>query len=248
MYTGIELKEPVFEIGFKSYIYGDAAVELACAADRISGEHGVPIIITPQCVDIYRIAKATRHILVFAQHADSLEPGKGAGSVLLEAVKAAGAVGVMLNHAERRQTLSEIRRTIQRADAVGLVTMVCADSPEEALAVAQFHPNILLTEPPDLIGTGRSVGTENRRFVADSVANIKRIDPQIVVFSGAGIKCGRDVGDIIRLGAGGTGSATGVLHASNPPAMIAEMVAALKAAWLETVSRPEQVAISRQEK
>jgi len=237
MYTEIELKEPLFEIGFKAYLYGDRAVELACAADRISEKYRTPIILTPQAVDLYRIGQATRHLLVFAQHADPLEPGKGAGSVLLEAAKAAGAVGVMLNHAERRLTLSEIRRTIQRADAVGLATMVCADSPDEGLAIAQLHPNIILTEPPDLIGTGQSVGNADKSFVRDSVEKIKRIDARIIVFSGAGIKNGRDVGEIIRLGAGGTGSATGVLHAPDPAAMIEEMVSALQEAWRERSSQ-----------
>ena len=92
MYTGIKLVEPIFEIGFKAALYGDKAVELAQAADRISGDHDVPIIITPQFVDIAAIAQATSRILVFAQHCDGVEIGRGAGSVLPEAVKAAGAV------------------------------------------------------------------------------------------------------------------------------------------------------------
>lgn len=234
MYTGVELREPIFEIGFKAALYGNKAVELAKSADRISAEYGVPIIITAQYVDIYRIAKETSRILVFAQHADSLTIGKGAGSVLLEAVKDAGAVGIMLNHAEKRLVLSEINKTIKRADEVGLATMVCADSPEEGLAVAHLHPNIILTEPPDLIGTDKSVGRENKAFVLESVEKIKSIDPRIVVFSGAGIRNGKDVGDIIRLGAGGTGSSTGILNAKDPAGMIAEMVAALKEAWHET--------------
>ena len=64
------------------------------------------------------------------------------------------AVGVLLNHAEKRLTLSEIGRTIRRADEVGLATLVCADTPEEAAAVAHLGPNIILAEPPELIGSG----------------------------------------------------------------------------------------------
>ena len=74
---------------------------------------------------------------------------------LPEALKAAGAVGVMLNHAEHKLTLDEIEKAIKRADEVRLATMVCADSIEEVKAVAKLAPNILVTEPTELIGTGR---------------------------------------------------------------------------------------------
>ena len=234
MYTGIKLEPPIFEIGFKAGLYGPTAVDLAVAADRVSIAHGVPIILSPQFVDIAAIAHATSRLWVFAQHCDSLEIGRGAGSVLPEAVKETGAVGVMLNHAERRLTLNEIARTIRRADQVGLITMVCADSPEEAVAVAQLHPNIILTEPPELIGTGRSVASEKNGFIKDSVDMVKRIDPRIVVFSGAGIRNGTDVGAIMRQGAEGTGSCSGILYAADPAGMIEEMVEALKEAWIET--------------
>lgn len=234
MYTGIEIKEPIFEIGFKAYLYGEKAVELAKVADRISADYGIPIILSPQYVDIARIVYETSNLLVFAQHCDSIDIGEGAGSVLPEAVKDAGAVGVMLNHAEKRITLSEIARTIKRADEVGLATMVCADTPEEAMAVAQLHPNIILTEPPALIGSdGWVVEKEKAEFVSKSVDMVKKIDPRIVVFSGAGIRTGDDVAEIIRMGAGGTGSCTGVLNAKDPVAMIEEMVTSLKEAWHE---------------
>ena len=234
MYPAVKLAPPIFEIGLKAGLYGPAAVELARAADRVSIAYDVPIILSPQFVDIAAVARAASKLCVFAQHCDSLAIGRGAGSVLPEAVRAAGAVGVMLNHAEHRLTLNEIARTIRRADDVGLVTMVCADSPQEGVAVAQLHPNIILTEPPDLIGTGQSVADEKIGFIKDSVDMIKRIDPRIIVFSGAGIRNGADVGAIIRQGAEGTGSSSGILNAADPDAMIEEMVKALKQAWSET--------------
>ena len=131
------------------------------------------IIFTPQYVDIPRVARETRHIHVFAQHMDCIGIGRGIGSVLPEAVKEAGAVGVLLNHAEKRLTLSEINRTIKRADEVGLATLVCADTPEEAAALAHLAPNIILAEPPELIGSGEA-GAAGR----DYVARINELDPR----------------------------------------------------------------------
>lgn len=231
MHKAIEIKEPLLEVGFKAYLYGDKAVELAKAADKVSAKYGMPIIITAQCADIYRISQATDNILVFAQHGDSLEIGRGAGSILLEALKAAGAAGVMLNHAEKRLTLSEINKTIKRANKVGLATLVCADSPEEALAVAHLGPNIVSPEPPELINTNSSVGNEQESFVTDSVNNVKSINPDIVVMLGAGIRSGADITQIVKLGAGSAGSSSGVLNAPDPAAMIDEMARALKEAW-----------------
>ena len=234
MYTGIKIEAPIFEIGFKAGLYGAAAVELAVAADRVSVAYDVPIILSPQFVDIAAVARATSKLWVFAQHCDSLEIGRGAGSVLPEAIKEAGAVGVMLNHAERRMTLNELARTISRAEQVGLITMACADSPEEARAVAQLHPNIIVPEPPELIGTDTSVGNEMGEFIKDSVDMVKRIDPGILVFSGAGIRNGADVGAIMRQGADGAGASSGIINADDPAGMIEEMVGALQAAWDQT--------------
>lgn len=232
MGRALELKAPIFEIGFKAYLYGQKAVELAIAADRISAAYEIPIILSPQYVDIARIADATENLFVFAQHCDAVGIGEGAGSVLPEALKAAGAAGVMLNHAEKRMTLSDISRTIKRAAEAGLYTMVCSDTPEEAMAVAQLHPNVILTEPPELIGSGDWVAQKGKAvYIADSVNMVKNIDPRIAVLSGAGLKSGKDAGQIISMGADGTGSCTGIVKAADPAGMIEEMVSALMEAW-----------------
>lgn len=154
MYKGLEIKPPFFEIGPKAYLYGEGMLELAKAADKAAKKYDVRIILKPQYTDIRLLVKETENLLIFAQHMDALPVGRGLGSVLPEAVKAAGAVGVMLNHAEKPMSISDLRRTIKRADEVGLVFIVCADSIEEASAIAHFAPNIIVAEPSELIGTG----------------------------------------------------------------------------------------------
>ena len=233
MYDGIKLVPPLFEIGLKGYLYGEKALELAQAADRLSKKYGVTIIFDPQYVDIGIIARETKHLLVFAQHMDPVQIGRGVGAILPEALKAAGATGVLLNHVERRLTLSDIARTIKRADEVGLCSLVCADSPQEAAAIAQLQPNMILAEPPDLIGTGRSVAKENRAFISESIRLVKKVDPEIIVFNSAGIRAAEDVADVIRAGAEGTGATTGILKAENPIQQMEEMIAALKHTWQE---------------
>ena len=82
MYTGIDLKPPLFEIGLKGYIYGKEALKLAKSADRISKKYKVTIIFDPQYVDIPKIAEEADNLYAFAQHMDSVEIGTGIGNIL----------------------------------------------------------------------------------------------------------------------------------------------------------------------
>ena len=231
MYRGLPLRPPIFEIGLKGYMYGETAVELALEADRAAAEHGVTILFDPQYVDIPAVAQATAHILVFAQHMDPVTIGRGNGSVLPEALKAAGAHGTMLNHTERPMTLSDIARAIRRADEVGLLTVVSSDSPEQAAAVAQLRPNIVLAEPPELIGGNVSVATQMRDFVEQTARLVAGVDPEVLVMCAAGIRTAADVAAIVELGVGATGTTSGITRAPDPIAAMWSMVAAMADAW-----------------
>ena len=230
MYKGVTIKPPFFEIGPKAFLYGEEMLELAKAADEASVKYDVRIIITPQPTDIYLLAQNTKHVLIFAQHMDPLPIGRGLGAILPEAVKAAGAVGVMLNHAEKPMTIADLSQAIKRADEVGLATIVCADSIKEAEAIASFSPNMIVAEPTELIGTGK---TSDSEYVIATTSAIKKINPEIQVLPAAGIKNGQDVYNIIKAGAEGTGTTSGIMKAENPKAMLDEMIRAVRTAWDE---------------
>ncbi|MBQ7034164.1 MAG: triose-phosphate isomerase, partial [Clostridia bacterium] len=166
MLKNFNIKPPFFEVGPKAYLYGEDMLKLAKAIDKVAIKYDVDIIVTPQYTDIPLLAQNTERILVFAQHMDSLPVGRGLGSVLPEAVKAAGAVGVMLNHAEKPLTLEEVEATIKRADEVGLATIVCADTVEDVKTIAKMGPNLIVAEPTDLIGTGQ---TSDSNYVIETI-------------------------------------------------------------------------------
>ncbi len=222
------IKPPFFEIGPKAYMYGDDMVELSKTIDAAAKKYDVRIILTPQYTDIYRVAQETENVLVFAQHMDSLNIGRGLGSVLPEAVKAAGAVGVMLNHVEKQISIAELKACIKRAEEIGLYSIVCADSIAEATAVAHLNPDIIVCEPSELIGTGQ---TSDEEYVRASISAIKSINPQILVLQGAGICNGSDVYNVIRAGAEATGTTSGIMKAENKAAMVEEMISAVRRAW-----------------
>ncbi len=230
MYKDFKIKPPFFEVGPKAFMYGERMLKLAKAIDKVAIKYDVDIIVTPQYTDIKLLADNTERILVFAQHMDYLPVGRGLGSVLPEAVKAAGAVGVMLNHAEKPLTLDEIEKTIARADEVGLATIVCADTVEDLKAIAKLSPNLLVAEPTELIGTGT---TSDANYVLETIETVRQINPDIMVLQGAGISNGQDVYNTIKLGAQATGSTSGIIKAADPEAMVEEMISALRKAWDE---------------
>ena len=224
------IKAPFFEIGPKSYLYGQDVIDLAIAADKASEKYGVDIIFTTPIVEIALVKAATKHIHVFAPHMDPIYPGRGLADVLPESLVAAGAEGVMLNHVEKPLGLHVLKQTIERADEVGLTTIVCTDSCMEAAMVAKLKPNIIVAEPSELIGTGVSVGPE---YVEAATKCVKEVNADILVLTAAGISNGTDVYNTIIAGADATGSSSGVAKAADRAAMVDEMIAAVRKAWDE---------------
>ena len=230
MYKGLKIKPPFFEIGPKAFIYGEEMLRLAKVIDKTAMKYDADIIVTPQYTDISLLANNTERIFVFAQHMDPLYPGGGLGSVLPEAVKAAGAVGVMLNHAEKPLSPEVLEQTIKRADEVGLGTIVCADTVEDVKNIAKMAPNIIVAEPTELIGTGT---TSDSSYVTETIKTVEAINPDIMVLQGAGISNGQDVYNTIKLGAQATGTTSGIMKSDRPYEMVEEMIYNLRKAWDE---------------
>ena len=224
------VKLPFFEIGPKYYLYGDDILDLAKAADAACEKYGVDIIFTTPILDIRRVREATKNIHVFAPHMDAIVPGRGLADVLPESLVAAGADGVMLNHVEKPISFETLKQTIQRANEVGLTTIVCADSLAEASKIATLAPDIIVAEPSELIGTGVSVGKE---YVEAATKSVKDVNPEILVLTAAGIANGEDVYNTIIAGADATGSSSGVAKAQDRAAMVDEMIGAVRRAWDE---------------
>ena len=223
-----KIKAPFFEIGPKSYLYGDDVLNLALAADAAAEKYDVDVIFTTPFTEIRRVAEATKRLFVFAPHMDPLPIGRGLADILPEAVKAAGAKGVMLNHCEKPLTLSVLRQTILRARALELETIVCADSIAEARAIAALGPDIIVAEPSELIGTGQASSMD---YVRASIEAVKGVNPDILVLQGAGISNGQDVYNVIHAGAEATGSSSGIVKAPSPAAMVDEMLGAVRRAY-----------------
>jgi triosephosphate isomerase len=189
---------------------GQKAKRLAEICAKVAKETGVRIVVAPQLVDMRSIHTETR-AEIFAQHVDGLPQGKFTGWVSAEAVKGAGAVGAVINHAEHQLDFEQIKKSVARCKELGLETCVCADSIEIGERIKQIEPSFIAIEVPELIGGDISIATARPEVIA-----------------GAGIKTGEDVRIALRLGAKGIILASGVVLVKNPEAVLMEFAKAFK--------------------
>ena len=115
------LKTPVIVLNVKTYAEatGDKALEIAKQMQQISDETGASMAISVQATDITLCSKEVK-IPVWAEHIDPVTPGSHTGWTLPEAVKAAGALGTLINHSEHRLKLADIDYCISRANELDL--------------------------------------------------------------------------------------------------------------------------------
>jgi triosephosphate isomerase len=229
-----DFPEPFFEIGPKTYLRRRQLLEVAESANQASIETGVAVIITAPLLDIEIIKAAQPGLWVFAQHMDPERPGRSVGTVAPEALRDVGTDGVMLNHFERHLTAEVLEASIARAREVGLLTLVCADTVADSTRIALHHPDIILAEPPELIGT-RSVGP--RPWIPRFNRAVATVDPRIRVMHAGGIGSPDDVRAVIRQGASGTGVTTAIVDSEAPGVLAREMIRAVSAGRRERDAR-----------
>lgn len=220
----IFLERPFFVVNPKSYLYGEDLRRLARKADDLCERYSFQCLFTAQLIDLAWVAGNCSHLIPCAQNMESLTPGRGMGHILPEALAAAGVKATFLNHVENPLTIGELVKTIARAREVGILTCVCADSVEEARAIAELHPDIMTCELHSLIGTGQVAGED---YIRTSTEAVKAISPDTMVLQAAGISTGQDVYDAIIYGGDATGGTSGIVAADDPFAMLEEMFAAL---------------------
>lgn len=227
-----KIRTPFFETSVKNYIYGDAVYEFAKAADAAAAKYDVDVLFITPYTEIRRISENCANLIVLAPYMDTLRPGRGMADVLPEAIKAAGAHGVVLNHCERPMTLTAIKKTIDRANELDLITFACADTIEEARAIAQLGPDIINPEPTELIGSGSA---SDMKYVMEAIQAVKAINPAILVEQAAGITTAQQIYDFIMAGSAAAGSASGVLNSPDPLALLDEMISYVKKAKEELI-------------
>lgn len=223
-----EIETPVIIVNFKVYseVEGPGAVRLAKDCESVALVRKASIVVCPPMVELSKVASAVT-ISVFSQHTDNKKPGSITGYVSPQSVKAAGAKGTLINHAEHRMAPQDIEATVEACRNLGLISVVCTDTAETSAEMARFSPDFIAVEPPELIGGDISVTTADPSIVSRTVEMVRAVDPRVKVLCGAGVKNGRDVRAALDLGASGVLLASGVVKAKDVKAALQDLVSAL---------------------
>lgn len=219
------MRFPILVVNFKNYpqSQGRNGIELAKALERASKELGKPLAIAPPTPILMKVAELV-DVPVLAQHVDPVPASSTTGFLPPEAVKEAGCIGSIVNHSEHKIPHEKVHEAIKKLHELKMFALICADTPEEASALARFAPDSIAIEPPDLIGTGISVSKARPEVVVDGVKAVRSINEKIRVLCGAGVSSGEDVAKAIELGAEGVLVASAIVKAKNPYNMALEML------------------------
>lgn len=214
-----KLSNPFIVINFKTYLEstGQNALKLGRIVEEISFEKKANLAIAVQAVDV-RMCASELSIPVFAQHVDAVGTGSNTGAVLAEALFQAGAVGVLINHSEKR--VGDVGACVQAAKRAGLITMICAEDDVEAESFLSFNPDFIAVEPPELIGGDVSVSNAKPEVISAAVGKLG--SEKTVV--GAGVKNGEDIKKARELGASGFLVASGVCKAEDPKQVLYDLI------------------------
>ena len=215
-------------VNFKNYpeVLGEGSVGLALAVERISDEFGIEGIAAPPTPMLALVASRTR-VKVYSQSVGSKVGDKTTGEVLPEAVKAAGAIGTLLNHSESRRTRAELNELVPRLSGMGMEVCLCAQSAEEAADLAALAPKCLAIEPPELIGSGIAVSKARPELVQRTVAAARKAGYGGKIRCGAGIVSGEDVTRAVGLGVDGVLVASSVVKAPDWESQVRELARSL---------------------
>ncbi len=222
------MSRPVLLINFKNYreILGDGAIRLARAAEGVSRNLDVEIILAPPVPELSKVSGAVS-VQVFSQSVGDEQEGKSTGAIIPEALKASGCSGSIVNHSESRVPIEALRRVIPRMKGLGLASCVCGEDTDEVVKMADFAPEYLAVEPPELIGSGIAVSQTRPELLRQTVTAARGAGYGGRLLCGAGIVTGNDARAAIRLGMDGILVASSVVRSKEWETKVRELAAAL---------------------
>ncbi|MDI1495668.1 MAG: triosephosphate isomerase [Cenarchaeum symbiont of Oopsacas minuta] len=189
-------------------------LQLADSALKRSKRYKVKIAIAPPPHMCAWLALSSK-IMVLAQHVDIQNTGSTTGYTIPEMLPRSNIAGSIINHSEHRIPVSHIRDLVSRLSKLRLLSIVCAKNITESGKLAKFDPNFVAVEPPQLIGSGKSVSKHRPKTVSGSAEAVALAKNKTKLLCGAGIVTAQDVASAINLGSSGILVASGIVCAKN---------------------------------
>src|SRR3982751_3580030 len=162
------IKKGPFIINLKNYmeIAGDNTIKIVKDAEKVSETLNVEIIISPPQPYLGLITKQT-NLKVISQHIDLKKPGSTTGYYIAEIIEKIGAHGSLINHSEHELKIDEIKQSIVKLKEQNMVSFVCVKTIEELKEILSFEPDYIAIEPPELIGTKKSISSEKPALIKE---------------------------------------------------------------------------------
>ena len=145
------------------------------------------------------------------------------GFILPFSVKDAGASGVVINHAEHPVSEDVIKKTVEKAKAYGLKTLVLCQSIELVKQVEEWNSNYIGYEKGELIAGPVSMVDMEEKNIQYLASILKK--PLII---GAGITTREHVKKTVILGGKGIILASAFVKAENPEEKLRELAEGFK--------------------
>ncbi len=220
----------VLVVNFKAYesAFGAGALNIASEASKLSSRLSkvriilaVPALVASKILAVYDD--------VYLQHVDPIGFGAYTGFTPVDSLKVEGLKGTIVNHSEHKITYRDLAFIVGRARLLGLEVLACADTPEEAVAVALLNPTMVAVEPPELIGTGIPVSRAKPEVITRSIEAVRRVS-SIPILAGAGISEVSDAVRALELGASGVLVASAIMKSRSPELSLRGFAEALESA------------------
>lgn len=222
------LAYPHFLINFKVYdgTAGADGLALAETIESVGRETDTAFAVAPQTPDLRLLAERT-DLGVVAQSADALATGRGNGRISLEAVADAGADGLLINHPESPDSLTDVAHLVDGCRERGLESIVCVHDREMGRAALAFDPDCLLFENPADVSTDRAMSRTDPERLERFVDLVAAEHPRTRVMAGGGISTATDVERAFELGVDAAGAASAFLEAEDRRTWLTDVAGAI---------------------
>ncbi|MDQ6723631.1 MAG: triose-phosphate isomerase [Thermoproteota archaeon] len=209
-------KNGPFIINLKNYLEtaGDNTITIVKEAEKVSEKLDVEIIISPPQPSLALIAKQTK-LKVISQHVDLKKPGSTTGFYIPEIIERIGARGSLINHSEHEIKIEAIKQSIERLRELDLISIVCVKTIEELKEIIEFEPEFIAIEPPELIGTQKSISTEKPSLIRECYKVLYKENQNSKLICGAGINKNEDIKIALENGASGILVSSSITKATN---------------------------------
>ncbi|MBA0907998.1 MAG: triose-phosphate isomerase [Nitrosarchaeum sp.] len=217
----------MFIINCKNYeeVSGDKIIKFVKIVEKISKKYKIKIAVAPPQHLIGLLANSS--IPILSQHVDNFGVGSTTGFMIPELLKKSNVKGSLINHSEHRISSAEISKLVLKLRELKMISVVCVKDVLEAKKYVKLNPDYIAIEPPELIGSGKSVSTEKPELVTKSVQVVNSMKNNTKLLCGAGIVSGQDVSKALELGSKGILVASGIIKAKNWTKIIEEFSKAM---------------------